>query len=177
MAYAAITTAALFLAIILNDLVQNESGKIAQHALVGFICVLIIIVLSQKGYDLVAWGLLLIPLTSFLVSLVGVYLNASPAAPTAASEAISSILNPPSKDSSVIGLPASSSVAAASCAPPVEYKNCGGPEPAPAPNPVPPKRCGNPEPVPAPKDEPSPTGPPGSIASNLSPLTACAPPS
>jgi hypothetical protein len=170
MVYAAITTGAIFLAVVLNDLVQNNSGKIPQHAILGFISVLIMVVLSQKGYDLVAWGLLLIPLIAFIVSLVGVYLNGSPAATSSVSAAISAVLNTTSKDSSVIGLPASSSAAAAA--------NTDCVKPA-----APPKACDTSAPKQAPVEpvkpapaEPAkpPTGPPGSIASNLSPITACA---
>lgn len=181
MVYAAITTGAIFLAIILNDLVQSNSGVIPQHALLGFISVLIIVVLDQKGYGLVAWGLLLIPLFAFIVSLVGVYLNGSPAAIPSVSKAITAIVSPP-KDSSVIGLPASSSAAAAGssqgcCAPVIAPKPCDTSAHAQAPVHAEPA----PEPVvPAPAAEPAKplellTGPPGSIASNLSPMTSCAP--
>ena len=175
MTYAAITTGAIFLAIILNDVVQSSTGKIPQHAILGFISVLIMVVLSQKGYELVAWGLLLIPLISFIVSLINVYLNGSPAAAPSVSTAISAIINPSPDGASLIGLPASSSTAAAASSKPcchqVVPKPCDRSAPKQAPV-LPAAEPSPPEPAP-PVPAPPPTGPPGSIASNLSPMIGC----
>ena len=70
MYYPALTTAALFTAIIIADSIQQKVNDIGRHALLGFICVLIMLILSEKGAEFVAWGLLFLPMLIILISYI-----------------------------------------------------------------------------------------------------------
>ena len=73
MFYPAIATAALFIAIIIHDAMIKESDSIPNHAFLGLISVLAMIYLSMKGADIVAWGILVLPMFIIALSFVLVY--------------------------------------------------------------------------------------------------------
>ena len=73
MFYPAIATAALFTAIIIHDAMVKESDSIPNHAFLGLISVLAMIYLSMKGADIVAWGILVLPMFIIALSFVLVY--------------------------------------------------------------------------------------------------------
>jgi len=75
--YPVFITAALFLAMILNDLIVHSPEKITKHSLEGLICVALMLVLSFKDMELVSWGLLVL----FLVILIVCYQFASQMSP------------------------------------------------------------------------------------------------
>lgn len=61
--YAALTTAALFTGVILNDLYSTYDATASlKHFLFGFIATVMIGILEVKGFGPVAWGLLIAPI-------------------------------------------------------------------------------------------------------------------
>ena len=75
MYYPAITTAALFTAIIIRDVITRNTSDISSHAFLGLISILAMIVLSMYKADFVAWGLLVLPMFIILLSYVLTYFN------------------------------------------------------------------------------------------------------
>jgi hypothetical protein len=78
MSYPAITTAALFVALLTLDLVNRNNRLLAAHFIFGVISVLLMLYLSQQGADFVAWGLLLVP---FILLMTGVIIGSVKATP------------------------------------------------------------------------------------------------
>ena len=75
MYYPAITTAALFTAIIIVDAIKKYSSNIPSHAFLGLLSVGAMLFLSMKGADFVAWGILVLPMFIIILSFVLVYMN------------------------------------------------------------------------------------------------------
>ena len=75
MYYPAITTAALFTAIIIVDAIKKHSSNIPSHAFLGLLSVGAMIFLSMKGADFVAWGILVLPMFIIILSFVLVYMG------------------------------------------------------------------------------------------------------
>jgi hypothetical protein len=73
MYYPAITTAALFTAIIIVDAIKKYSSNIPSHAFLGLLSVGAMLFLSMKGADFVAWGILVLPMFIIILSFVLVY--------------------------------------------------------------------------------------------------------
>ena len=89
--YPALTTAALFIALILLDLGKQQFKLLIGHFLAGIIAVLLMLYLSQNGADLVAWGIFSIPLVMLGIGLaIGALRSAPGAVSSAATAAISS---------------------------------------------------------------------------------------
>ena len=63
-----ITTAAMFVSFIFLDLARNEYNLLPPHIIFGVISTLLVSLICDKGYTMVAWGLLTIP---FIIILVG----------------------------------------------------------------------------------------------------------
>ena len=63
-----ITTAAMFISFIFLDLARNEYNSLPPHIILGVVSTLLISVICDKGYAIVAWGLLTIP---FIIIFVG----------------------------------------------------------------------------------------------------------
>ena len=72
-----ITTAAMFISFIFLDLARNEYELLPPHIIFGIISTLLISIICDKGYTLVAWGLLTIP---FIIIMVGYATYKVPAA-------------------------------------------------------------------------------------------------
>jgi hypothetical protein len=70
MYYSAVTTVALFIAIIINDVIQNNISSISNHAFFGLLSVLAVLFLCMKGAESVAWGLIIIPMFTIALSFV-----------------------------------------------------------------------------------------------------------
>jgi len=151
MSYPAITTAAFFTAIVLYDVIQRRTEDIGKHVLLGFISTLIMVVLSQKGADFVAWGLLTLPMFIIALSFIVIYLkgpSTSPASiPAATATAMAKAATAVAAPMAQLGLPASAGVAA-SCAAPIPVTICpseGATSPTTSsesqPAPAPPKAC------------------------------------
>jgi tetrahydromethanopterin S-methyltransferase subunit E len=82
--YPALTTAALFMALILLDIGKQQFKLMIGHFLVGIIAVLLMVYLSQNGADMVAWGIFLIPLVMLAIGLTIGALRSAPGAVSAA---------------------------------------------------------------------------------------------
>lgn len=72
---AAITTAALFTAIVLIDLAKGKYRSVPFHALGGFFCTLGISFICQTLGDMAAWILLSIPFIFILLGLFMIWLS------------------------------------------------------------------------------------------------------
>jgi hypothetical protein len=60
--YPALTTAALFTAVIINDLIKADYKYILGHFLFGLISLLLMMYLCDSGAEFAAWGVLMLPL-------------------------------------------------------------------------------------------------------------------
>lgn len=69
----AVAGSALFLALLIFDIVQRDYARLPGHFFVGLFSIVLFLFLCQKGYDIAAWGIFLIP---FLVVGLG-YATAS----------------------------------------------------------------------------------------------------
>ena len=70
MYYSALTTLALFIAIIINDVIQNDTSSISNHAFFGLLSILAVLFLCMKGAESVAWGLIILPMFTIALSFV-----------------------------------------------------------------------------------------------------------
>ena len=75
MYYPAIIFAAGTIGLIFADILNKDTNSIAGHAFFGILLVIVSIVLSQNGADLVAWGLLVLPMVILFVSFIIVVLK------------------------------------------------------------------------------------------------------
>jgi hypothetical protein len=82
--YPGLTTAALFMALILLDIAKQQYKLMIGHFLVGIIAVLLMVYLSQNGADMVAWGIFAIPLVMLGIGLSIGALNSAPGAMSSA---------------------------------------------------------------------------------------------
>jgi len=65
--YPVFVTAALFIAIVLEDLILHSPENITKHSLEGLVCVLLMLILSRNNMEYVSWGLLVLPLVVIIV--------------------------------------------------------------------------------------------------------------
>lgn len=63
----ALATAALFLALVILDIFQQNTQLIPGHALFGVISTLLMAILCQKGAQMAAWGLFILPLVLLII--------------------------------------------------------------------------------------------------------------
>jgi len=71
--YSIIVTVAFFTAVVLNDVFLQHSEIIPTHALLGLISTGIITTLWFYDLEFVGWGLLILPITAFTISLLVLY--------------------------------------------------------------------------------------------------------
>lgn len=90
MYYPAIITGALFVGIIISDIFSRKRGNIPEHLVLGLVSITLMVWLTMKNAEIVAWGLLMIPLFILAITFIFVIFNVSlgtreaPAAGTAA---------------------------------------------------------------------------------------------
>jgi hypothetical protein len=93
MYYPAIITAALFVGIIINDIFSRKRGSIPEHLVLGLVSVTLMVWLTMKNAEIVAWGLLMIPLfilaITFIFVIFNVSLGSTPTTPAAGTAATS----------------------------------------------------------------------------------------
>ena len=77
MYYPAIITSALFVGILISDIFSGKRGSIPEHLVLGFISVTLMVWLSMKNAEIVAWGLLMIPLFILAITFIFVIFNVS----------------------------------------------------------------------------------------------------
>lgn len=63
-------TAALFLAVILSDLMKGRQDSAKGHFFLGIVSFLLILYLHEEGYDMVAWGILSVPFILIAIGLL-----------------------------------------------------------------------------------------------------------
>jgi len=66
--YPVIITAALFIAIILDDILQENNTGVPIHGLEGLVCVGLMIILSLRDSEIISWGLLVLIVVIFSVA-------------------------------------------------------------------------------------------------------------
>ena len=69
-----IATAALFVALIILDLLRRDYELLPGHGFFGLISVFLMAILCQRGYSMAAWGLLLFP---FVILVIGLGIQAT----------------------------------------------------------------------------------------------------
>jgi len=70
----AFITAALFIAVIISDLMKRRADAAKGHFFLGIVAFLLISYLHEEGHDLVAWGILSVPL---LLTIIGLLFSGS----------------------------------------------------------------------------------------------------
>lgn len=70
--YSIISTAAIFAAIVFNDIIQNQKYYIRLHIFLGLIATALVIVLWYLEYEYVAWGLIVVPIFTLFISYIAV---------------------------------------------------------------------------------------------------------
>jgi len=114
--YPVIITVAMFIAIVMNDVISKTPERLTINALQGFVCVLLMLLLSFKNMELISWGLLVL----FFIILIICYRYAMAANTTTATEVgpapvITPILSTPidaSGSASMISVPVSPTMSA-----------------------------------------------------------------
>jgi hypothetical protein len=85
MYYPAIITGALFVGIIISDIFSRKKGNIPEHLVMGLISITLMVWLSMKNAEIVAWGLLMIPIfilaITFIFVMFDVKLATNPTTP------------------------------------------------------------------------------------------------
>jgi hypothetical protein len=114
MFYPAISTAALFTAIIIHDAMTKQASSIPTHAFLGLISILAMLYLSMKGADFVAWGILILPMFIIALSFVLVYVGSARSGSSAPAPKPAPAPSPAPKTGSS-STPASVGVPASSC--------------------------------------------------------------
>lgn len=71
--YSILVTVAFFTAVIVNDVFLQDTEEIPKHALLGLISTGIISTLWFYDLELVAWGLLILPITALTISFLVLY--------------------------------------------------------------------------------------------------------
>jgi len=69
-----IATAAIFVALIILDLLRRDYELLPGHGFFGLISVFLMAILCQRGYNMAAWGLLLFP---FVILVIGLGIQAT----------------------------------------------------------------------------------------------------
>ena len=75
--YSIVFTAALFMAIILNDLIQKHKNRVAIHSFFGLLATGLIAILWYLEYEVVGWTLILVPIAALIISYIVVATGAS----------------------------------------------------------------------------------------------------
>jgi hypothetical protein len=85
--YPVCVTVALFIALLLFDVIQRTPENINGHIFFGLITTFLMVYLSFKDMELVSWGLLLIPFVVLVTSYFLAYKNSSDSVSMTASTA------------------------------------------------------------------------------------------
>jgi hypothetical protein len=119
--YSIIFTLAFFVAIILNDVLQNHSRRVVTHAVFGLIATSLVSILWYLNYEFVSWVLISIPVIALIVGYALL--------PSTSSSIVTSVSSPP-------GMAQPSGIASVSAPIICNQYNPGGPYTAVAPSTV-----------------------------------------
>ena len=89
--YPAVATSAFFTALIILDLIRKQLTLFITHIIFGIIAVLLMVYLSQKDMDTLAWGILALPVLLLVIGLLIGYFNTTPGLTSSTSKSISVI--------------------------------------------------------------------------------------
>jgi hypothetical protein len=153
--YSIIVTAAIFIGMIFNDVMQNQSNRVSSHAFLGALATGLVAILWYLNYEMVGWGLITLPIAALIISYIVVVTGKG---------AVTALTSPASTAGPV--LPNSPATPAPACIP----SNLAGPYTAIAPPP--------PSTVSLPAVPPTPSTPAMSTntptpSSTITPLTGC----
>jgi hypothetical protein len=70
--YSIVFTAAIFIAIVFNDIIQQNTSRIALHGSFGFIAVGLVTILWYLNYEIVGWVLIALPILALTFSYIAV---------------------------------------------------------------------------------------------------------
>uniref|UniRef100_A0A6C0K0B3 Uncharacterized protein n=1 Tax=viral metagenome TaxID=1070528 RepID=A0A6C0K0B3_9ZZZZ len=104
--YSIVFTAALFMAIILNDLIQKHKNRVAIHSFFGLLATGLIAILWYLEYEVVGWTLILVPIAALIISYIVVATGASSSVTATAAPAPTGIMS---------GTPSAAASAASTC--------------------------------------------------------------
>lgn len=77
--YSIIFTAAIFVAILINDVIHDTKAYLVSHSILGLIALVLVTVLWYLNYEFVGWALILIPITALFISYLVLLSNKKPA--------------------------------------------------------------------------------------------------
>ena len=85
--YSIIFAAAIFIAVLINDVIANTTSYVPLHSFLGGIVLTLVTILWYLKYEIVGWALILIPIFALLISyfvLLGIKKVTAAPAPAAA---------------------------------------------------------------------------------------------
>jgi len=91
--YSIIFTAAIFIGVLLNDVLQSRKTSISSHFFLGVVAISLVTILWYLDYEIVGWAMVLLPIFVLLISYItlvtgaAVSKNTSPVAATTLSTA------------------------------------------------------------------------------------------
>jgi hypothetical protein len=68
--YSIIVTAAIFIAMIFNDVIRNNSKHASLHAFLGALATGLVAILWYLNFEIVGWGLIIIPIFALIISYI-----------------------------------------------------------------------------------------------------------
>ena len=68
--YSILFTAAIFIAIIFNDLIQNRTYRIQNNLYLGLLATALVTMLWYLEYEYVAWGLIIVPILTLFITYI-----------------------------------------------------------------------------------------------------------
>ena len=77
--YSIIFTAAIFVAILINDVIHDTKAYLVPHSILGLIALVLVTVLWYLNYEPVGWALILVPITALFISYLVLLSNKKPA--------------------------------------------------------------------------------------------------
>lgn len=75
--YSIIFTAAIFIAVILNDVLQGHNKSISNHFFLGVVAISLVTILWYLEYEIVGWAMVLTPIFVLLISYITLAAGAS----------------------------------------------------------------------------------------------------
>jgi predicted lipid-binding transport protein (Tim44 family) len=68
--YSIIFTVAIFIAVLLNDVIQHRTQRVPLHSFLGSIVIGLLTVLWYLDFEIVGWALIMIPIVALLISYI-----------------------------------------------------------------------------------------------------------
>lgn len=68
--YSILVTAAIFIAMVFNDIIQHGSKHASLHAFLGALATGLVTILWYLNFEIVSWGLIIIPIVAIIISYI-----------------------------------------------------------------------------------------------------------